>query len=29
MVNNEDAREMTWDLAYGQAKSVYRLGELT
>jgi hypothetical protein len=29
MVDNEDAREMTWDLAYVQGKSTYRLGELT
>jgi len=28
VVDVEDAREMAWDLAYGQAKSTYRLGEL-
>jgi len=28
VVDDEDAREMTWDLAYGQARSTYRLGEL-
>jgi glucuronate isomerase len=27
VVDDEDAREMAWDLAYGQAKSTYRLGE--
>ena len=28
VVDDEDAREMAWDLAYGQAKSTYHLGEL-
>ena len=28
-IDNEDACEITWDLVYGQAKSAYRLGELT
>jgi glucuronate isomerase len=28
VVGDEDAREMAWDLAYGQAKNTYRLAEL-
>ena len=28
VVDDEDAREMAWELAYGQAMSTYRLGEL-
>ena len=28
VVGDEDAREMAWDLAYGQVKSTYRLGEI-
>jgi hypothetical protein len=28
VVDDEDAREMAWDLAYGQAKNTYRLGEI-
>jgi hypothetical protein len=28
VVDDEDARGMAWDLAYGQAKSTYRLGEI-
>jgi glucuronate isomerase len=28
VVDDEEAREMAWDLAYGQAKSTYRLGEI-
>jgi glucuronate isomerase len=29
VVDDEDAREMAWDFAYGQAKSTYRLEEIS